>query len=273
MPVEIVNNRAIGIHYLGKGDPMLLLHCALAHSGALKGLMTALQGVAHMAVDLPGHGESRYDPSADIQAQAVETAIALLEARGPMDVFGHSFGATVALRLAIERPDLVKTLTLYEPVYFAILAGVNQPAYEAEAADSATFTRAAAAQNWEEAARAFLTRWNHQNFDALPEAQKAYLLKTIPLVPMTMNSIILPEAGATLRAQLPQLTVPVLLLEGAVSPPVITAINNEIAARLPRVMRRWLKGVGHMGPVSDGPHVAAYMAGFLGQVFKGFPFT
>ena len=37
----------------------------------------------------------------------------------PMDVVGHSFGGSIALRLALEMPELVKSLTLIEPVCFA----------------------------------------------------------------------------------------------------------------------------------------------------------
>jgi lipase len=39
----------------------------------------------------------------------------------PVDVIGHSFGGTVALRLAVERPDLVRSLVLIEPVFVAAL--------------------------------------------------------------------------------------------------------------------------------------------------------
>ena len=38
---------------------------------------------------------------------------------GPTHLVGHSFGATVALRMAIERPQKVARLTLIEPVMFA----------------------------------------------------------------------------------------------------------------------------------------------------------
>ena len=45
----------------------------------------------------------------------------------PIDVIGHSFGATVALRLAVEQPEKVRSLTLIEPVFFAV-AGQDVPA-------------------------------------------------------------------------------------------------------------------------------------------------
>jgi lipase len=47
-----------------------------------------------------------------------EHALGLLP-EGPVHLIGHSFGATVALRLAIEAPERVASLTLIEPVLFA----------------------------------------------------------------------------------------------------------------------------------------------------------
>ena len=48
----------------------------------------------------------------------------LLDARpGGVHLLGHSFGAAVALQMALRRPSRIKSLTLYEPVRFALLTG------------------------------------------------------------------------------------------------------------------------------------------------------
>ncbi|NOR63902.1 MAG: alpha/beta fold hydrolase [Rhodobacteraceae bacterium] len=263
MVVEIVNGRRVGISRAGEGAPMLMLHCALAHRGALAPLMAQLPSRAFTAFDLPGHGESEFDEAVDIQAQAVETAVTLLEASGPSDVFGHSFGATVALKLALERPDLVRRLCLYEPVYFAVLAQANPKAYAAEAKASSAFTEASLANNWPTAARAFLARWGGEAFDALPLPSQAYILKTIPLIMASEASIIAPEKGANMLALMAGLCVPMLLMAGGSSPVVISEIATALAENGTGITQMQLQHAAHMGPISHPKDVAEIIAGFI----------
>ncbi len=263
MAVEMINGRRVGVSRKGTGAPMLLLHCALAHRGALLPLVATLPPRAFTLFDLPGHGESEFDRSADMQAQAVETAASLLEASGPADVFGHSFGATVALKLALERPDLVRSLCLYEPVYFSVLARGNPAAYAVEAEASLPFTKASMAGDWPAAAQAFLARWGGEDLATLPPAQRAYILKTIPLIMASEPSIIAPESGEAVLAGLGKLTVPTLLLKGAASPAVIAEIAGVLAQNGPSLRLETLKGAGHMGPLTHAADVAALLAGHI----------
>lgn len=267
MVVEMINGRRVGVSRSGAGAPMLMLHPALAHRGALAPLMAALEGPRFTSFDLPGHGQSEFDQSEDIQAQAVETAVFLLEqADRPSDIFGHSFGATVALKLALLRPELVQSLSLYEPVYFSLLSKVDPAAYAAEAAASKAFSDASAAGDWPAAASAFLARWSIEGFGTLPPAQKAYILQTIPLITASERSIIDPETGEGIRQGLAELQPPLLLIEGRESPEVTAAINTVITNSSPNTQRHCLTGAGHMGPLTHVGSVAnrvlAHMAEF-----------
>ena len=123
----------------------LMIHCSLASSAAWGGVARHLSGALTMtAFDMPGHGRSgSWDARGEIQGVTAGIAADFLDA--PADVIGHSFGATVALRLAVERPDLVRTLTLIEPVFFAV-AIADQPAVARDhAVESADFEAAMAA--------------------------------------------------------------------------------------------------------------------------------
>src|SRR3954447_24320090 len=58
-------------------------------------------------VDLPGHGGS-----GAISMSFEEAAAAIGEAAGPATYVGYSLGGRLCLRLAVDRPDLVRSLVL-----------------------------------------------------------------------------------------------------------------------------------------------------------------
>ena len=86
-----------------------LIHCTLTHGGVLKGLANALPSHHFLAPDLPNHGKSADWPlgKEGMQGAAASAIAAMLDA--PADVIGHSFGATVALRIAVMHPEKVRT--------------------------------------------------------------------------------------------------------------------------------------------------------------------
>src|SRR5690242_20529331 len=68
------------------------------------------------AIDLPGFGHSGPARSYTIAAMA-HRVIRWIEHsdRGPVHLFGNSLGGSIAVRVAAQRPDLVRTLTLISP--------------------------------------------------------------------------------------------------------------------------------------------------------------
>jgi pimeloyl-ACP methyl ester carboxylesterase len=69
-------------------------------------------------IDLPGHGYSGPSPRRNYSlAEHARTVIAYLDrsARGPVHLVGNSMGGEISLRVAAQRPDLVRTLTLISP--------------------------------------------------------------------------------------------------------------------------------------------------------------
>lgn len=78
-------------------------------------LRDRLDGVA---LDLPGFGHSPPRDDGDFTPFGhARSVIALIEAefRAPVHLLGNSLGGTVALRVAADRPDLVRSLTLISP--------------------------------------------------------------------------------------------------------------------------------------------------------------
>lgn len=238
--------------------PVLALHCALAHAGAWAGLAQRVEGVTLTASDHPGHGRSAdWDGVQDFHALATAQAAALarrLAADGRIDLFGHSFGGTVALRLALENPGLVRSLVLVEPVLFA--AARETPAY-AEMSRSQVDLPAMIARDREEAAARFHAEWGGgEALSDLPERQRRYIIDRIHLIPAANPALVEDNAHMLRPGGLEGLDLPVLLVEGAESPAIVGAIHDALAARLPRVSRLAVPGAGHMVPITHAGAVA-----------------
>jgi pimeloyl-ACP methyl ester carboxylesterase len=260
-----VGGRTVAWREAGGGAPALLLHCALAHSGAFGGVMARLgDGLAMRALDQPGHGGTDFDPALDQQDQAVANALALLDDRPPAHLVGHSFGGTVALRLAVEAPEWVASLTLIEPVYFSLLAEGDPAAYAAELAAQGPVRAAVGRADWPAAAEAFLGRWGTAGgFKGLHPRQAAYILERMPFIAGAEPAIQEPATARLHVRDLAGLACPVLLVEGGASPPSVAAILDVIAARIPRARRVAVPGAGHMLPVTHAEEVSGALRDFL----------
>jgi pimeloyl-ACP methyl ester carboxylesterase len=103
----------------GSGDhTVLVLHGAASNARELLAAFDGyLDGVRLIAPDRPGLGYSQRPPIAHhLQTQANFIADILdLKGAGPLVCVGHSWGSAVLLRLALDRPDLVKALVLLAP--------------------------------------------------------------------------------------------------------------------------------------------------------------
>ncbi|MGY0230526.1 alpha/beta fold hydrolase [Longispora urticae] len=98
-------------------EPALYVH-GLGGSGQnwtdLAGLLAGrLDG---QAIDLPGFGLSEPAKRYGVSAFAARVIRWIEESdRGPVHLFGNSLGGAVSVRVAANRPDLVRTLTLISP--------------------------------------------------------------------------------------------------------------------------------------------------------------
>jgi len=103
-------------HFLRSGhgpQEALVLHCMLAHARAVDMMMAKMGNTMSMiAADLPGHGLSEdWDQTRDYGEMARDMSVGLLER--PAHIIGHSYGGYVALRIAVDQPEMVRSLTLW----------------------------------------------------------------------------------------------------------------------------------------------------------------
>lgn len=240
--------------------PALAIHCSLAHSGAWRGVGDAMGNALTLhAFDLPNHGKSGdWDGQGVMHDAATAMALAVLDDIGPdpIDIIGHSFGGTVALRLAIEHPTRVRSVAMFEPVYFApIMADDPQfgPSYKHDTAD---FDAAIDAGDNDAAARAFNATWaDGPAWEDIPEQTRTYMSDRISFVRHSAPFVVDDSANLLAPGKFDAATMPALLMAGEVSP-WATAVNDAIARRLPNASQIMMEGVGHMGPITHSTHVA-----------------
>jgi pimeloyl-ACP methyl ester carboxylesterase len=119
MPLARVNGVTLHTHVLGDGLPLAMLHGLFVGSLA-SWYFTAAPVLSRshrvLLYDLRGHGKSeRALKGYDLATLAADLE-GLLERfhAGPLSLVGHSYGALVALRFALDRPERVRRLALVE---------------------------------------------------------------------------------------------------------------------------------------------------------------
>lgn len=222
----------------------LLLHCGLGSGATWRGVAEVLaEGFSLTAPDLPGHGRSPGWGTGDVHDQATDAVRPLL--RDGMHLVGHSFGATVALRLALEAPEKVAALTLIEPVFFAAARGM--PAHDPHRAAEEAFFAICDRGDLLAAAQAFNRLWGGGvPWDRFPLPVQEDMARNMPFVRATEPGFWHDCHGMLAEGVMEGLHVPVTLVRGSATVPIIADVHRGLMARLPQVAETVVAGAGHM---------------------------
>ncbi len=230
--------------------PLALIHCALGRASNWRGFLNALdRPVSPLLIELPGHGLAEdYDTSRDFADQAVELALDELPS-DPVPLIGQSFGAVLALRIAIERPYRVSSLVLVEPVFFAAVKG--RWAFERLERDMASFNKKMSASEHATAAKEFYSIWGDGNpWNELTGEQRAYIVDRIPLIPPGDTLLIEDRSRLLDEGRLEDLEMPVTFVDGGDTHPVVPEIISTIGDRIPDAEWVTVPAAGHMLPIT-----------------------
>jgi pimeloyl-ACP methyl ester carboxylesterase len=225
----------VGVHYLvgGTGEPLLLIH-GLGSSASLE-FRFNLEALATqhrvLAPDLPGFGQSE-KPNVPYTIEFfVETLTSFLRGLGieRLAVMGISFGGRVALGLALAQPRIVERLVLVDSLGLGVprrvmayrlllMRGIGELMMTSTATAMRRLSPKTVRRFW----RWYLNRpksvehilsdsriADHRRMMGAPGYQAAYLATLRALA--SRSSL---RDGVTLEGQLPQLSMPVLLIWG-----------------------------------------------------------
>lgn len=244
-------------------ERVVLLHSSASSARQWDALAAALRPWCEVhAVDLHGHGAQPAWPGRTPLRLADEAALVapLLARRGGAHVVGHSYGASVALRLAVAHPGRVRSVTAFEPVLFGWLDDADAAlAREARAMAHAVDTDLARGDAPAAAAR-FVDYWSGQGaWSRLSASRRAAIVERMPAVGPQFDAVC--ADGPTPRA-LRTLRMPMLFLCGEATVPAARVMARLLRRACPAATHESTPG-GHMAPITHAAEVGVRVLQFL----------
>jgi len=256
------------VQIMGEGPPILLLHGTGAATHSWRDLAPLLaERFRVIACDLPGHGfttGSLGRPSLPAVAKAVAGLMTALEVE-PQVIVGHSAGAAVALRMALDGLAHPRAIIALSPALLPF-PGVAQHLFPAMA--KLLFVNPFAPHIFAQMARGegvvarFLERSTGSKIDAAGIAQYARLFgdskHCAGALAMMANWDL-----RTLKIDLPQLGLPLLVLHGEYDSAIPLAAAREATGLVPGAEFEALAGLGHLAHEEQPADVAARILRFI----------
>lgn len=248
------------------GAAVVCLHSSTGSHAQWRGLATQLARRCRVtSFDLHGHGRSPDWPETAgrtllVDAQAV---IAHMHAEQGIHLVAHSYGAAVAIQIALRHPKWVRSLSLYEPVVFGMIQRLapGDPALaEIEAVAAGAGERVARGE-LADAAALFVDYWGGAGtWRSLDAAQQAVVMSRVGTVPNHFDAAFAATWG---HETLSRLTMPTLLMHGSQTRASARRVADLLGALLPQVRRREIDGAGHLGPITHDAFVNGEIASHL----------
>jgi pimeloyl-ACP methyl ester carboxylesterase len=248
-----------GLYYeqAGDGVPVLLIHPSGATASTWGGVVAEL--AAHGQVityDRRGYARTGGEPVRSIAAHTADTA-ALLDELGVSAavVVGTSVGGTIAIDLARQRPDLVRTVVSHESPWHV----TRQPPTRRELVALLTMSWLSRRHRYPEAAAAFLRfaygyRGGGSAWDRFPDEWRQVVADNAlaSLADIRIAIADYPTAG-----QLAAVTAPVVCSHGSRCPAKMVRVTRRLAAAIPSATVQEVEGAGHAAPFDAPANFAA----------------
>jgi pimeloyl-ACP methyl ester carboxylesterase len=252
------------------GEPLVLVHGSwVDHHNWDRVVPSLSRSFRVLTYDRRGHSRSERPAAQGSVNEDVADLTALIEALdlAPAHIVGHSFGGSIALRLAGERPDLFRSLIVQEPPLFNLLSDDpdGQATLQAIKARIDAVEELLEAGDMEGGVRQFVETiaFGPGVWEQVPPEIKQTVIFNAPTFLDERHD---PEALSIDLARLRRFPHPVLLTNGEQSPPFFAPIVAKIASVLPQAERKTFVGAGHEPEDSHPERYVATITEFVTRV-------
>jgi pimeloyl-ACP methyl ester carboxylesterase len=250
-----VNGVRLSYEISGSGEiPLVMVHGSWLSRRTWDPIVPHLaKSFRVLTYDRRGHSQSERPSGQGSVREDVADLAALIEHLGlaPAWVAGQSFGGSITLRLAGERPDLLRGITAHEPPLLSFVAGDPDldPMLEGLGQTFAAVGERIASGDHAGAAEQFVEEALGQGMWAqFPPEDRQAMIDNAPTFLDEAND---PDQMAFDLEGIRDFPHPVLLTQGDQSPPVFAAVITKLAEALPSAEVSTFAGVGHVPHMED----------------------
>ncbi len=243
----------------GSGTDIVLLHGVGLRAEAWGAQLDVLARVGRVtAVDLPGHGQSARLPGAPTLTAFTDSVAGLLDA--PAVVIGHSFGAMIALDLAVRHPAKVRAVAALNAIHRRSARAAQAVRLRAQSLDGITVANP----------EPTLMRWFGAELSP-QRASCAQWLRTVdPAGYRAAYGVFAAEDGSNEDA-LRRLACPALFVTGALEPNSTPAMSHAMAGLAPLGRAEILGGAAHMLPMTHADALEPHLLDLIRQTASCLP--
>ncbi len=249
MSTAVFNGVKLYYEEAGSGQPLVLVHGSWTdhHSWDLVAPSLA-ERFRVVTYDRRGHSRSERPAGQGSVHEDMADLADLIEGLGltPAHVVGNSFGGSIMLRLAAERPELFRSLSVHEPPLFGLLEADPgaAPLLNVVHGSMGAIVELLATGDMEGGARRFVEMvLGPGTWEQLPPDHKATFINNAPTF---LDEERDPDARTLDPGPLARCARPALLTVGSASPPLFPPIVARVAEAITGARQRTFEGAGHV---------------------------
>lgn len=248
--------------------PVVALHGSAGSGKQWRELVASMRGKRDVICpDVPGYGKAPRavaPVAAVMDAEATVILQQILDLGRPVHLVGHSYGAAIALKIAMRAPLLLASLTLIEPAMFHLLDqgdAKDSKLYQQIKAVAGMMSAAIAEGEPEAGMERFVDFWNGRGAFAGSEPAMRDMLTT-QIGQVTANFATGMAQSWSIDA-CRVISCPTMAIMGLESRPIAQRVTEMVANAIPDMQLAMIAEAGHMSPFTHAAIINRLIAGHV----------